>query len=226
MQFEHETYTKINTLYKRDEKKKIIIGDFSAPEFEYLFDNKWLAYEKIDGTNISVYWDGHNMEWHGKTENASIPAHLFAKLNQLATPEKLAEVFPLKYDEEGNELPMKVIIYGEGYGKKIQKAGNQYLKDDCNFRIFDAKINGWWLDMENVKDIADKLGLEMPVCYGEMTLREAEEKVRNGFVSPIAEDTSLIAEGLVLRPVLQLFNRKGQRIIVKVKYHDYKRLET
>ena len=34
----HQTYTKINTLYKRDEKGNIVIGDFSRPEFEYLFN--------------------------------------------------------------------------------------------------------------------------------------------------------------------------------------------
>ena len=61
---EHKTYTKINTLYKRyisgNKKGCIIIGDYSTPEFEYLKDARWLCFEKIDGTNIGIYWDGEN----------------------------------------------------------------------------------------------------------------------------------------------------------------------
>ena len=72
----HQTYTKINTLYKRDEKGNVVIGDFSLPEFKYLYNNKWLAFEKVDGTNMSFYWDGHGMQIHGKSENASIPSML------------------------------------------------------------------------------------------------------------------------------------------------------
>lgn len=45
--------------------------------------------------------------------------------------------------------------------------------------------------------------------------------VKAGFTSPIAEDTTLIAEGLVLRPKVQLFNKRGERIMVKIKYRDY-----
>ena len=61
-----EVYTKINTMYKRYQKigkgaeipekyrkmqNLIILGQFSDPEIEYLFDNKFEAYAKIDGTN-------------------------------------------------------------------------------------------------------------------------------------------------------------------------------
>jgi hypothetical protein len=32
-------YHKIHTIFKRDEKGKLIFGDFSRPEFEYLQHN-------------------------------------------------------------------------------------------------------------------------------------------------------------------------------------------
>ena len=51
----HQTYTKINTLYKRDTRGNIMLGDFSRPEFSYLYHNKWRAFEKVDGTNMSFY---------------------------------------------------------------------------------------------------------------------------------------------------------------------------
>lgn len=220
----HQTYTKINTLYKRDEKGNIVIGDFSLPEFKYLYNNKWLAFEKIDGTNMSFYWDGHEMQIHGKSENASIPSMLMDTMKTILTEEKLAEVFPIKYDENGSEVPFMVRIYGEGYGAKIQKCGGSYIRGGNDFRVFDIKINGFWLDWDNVVDIANKLGLKTVEPFGEMTLEEAEKMVISGFKSPIAENKELDAEGLVLRPIVQLFNRKNERIMVKIKTRDYRKL--
>ena len=48
------TYTKINTIFLRDENNIIMPYDeFVAPEFEWLRNCKFDADEKIDGTNIS-----------------------------------------------------------------------------------------------------------------------------------------------------------------------------
>ena len=71
-------YQKINTLWKRDAKNCIVIGDFSLPEFEYLRDVEWLTEEKIDGTNMSydIYFSeaGEVIKYdiHGKTEATSL----------------------------------------------------------------------------------------------------------------------------------------------------------
>ena len=222
----HLTYTKIQTLYKRDVKGNIILGDYSRPEFEYMRSLKWKAYEKIDGTNMSYYWDGHTMEIHGKTENAQIPPRLEKAMKDLVSEEKLAEVFPVKYDEIGNEIPMLVIIYGEGYGAGIQKGGGRYAADENRFKVFDINIDGWWLELDDVQDICDKLGFVMAPEFGELTIDEAEEIVKKGFTSRTSDDPTLIAEGLVLRPLVQLFNRRGERIMVKIKYRDYPHDET
>lgn len=219
----HLTYTKINTLYKRNEKGMIMLGDFSRPEFEYLYNVKWKAFEKVDGTNMSYYWDGHNMQIHGKSENASIPSRLLTVMEGLLNEDKLREVFPIKYDENGNEVPFMVRIYGEGYGVGIQKCGGSYIQKNNHFRVFDIKINDFWLEWDNVLDICSKLGLDVVQSYGEMTLAEAEEFVKNGFFSPIAENKELKAEGLVLRPLVQFTNRLGERVIVKIKTCDYKK---
>lgn len=220
----HETYTKINTLYMRDTKGKTILGEFSRPEFKYLYDVLWLAFEKVDGTNLSCYWDGHDIQYHGKTENYAFPPQLLAKMQELLPMEKLAKVFPLKYDENGNEIPFIVKIYGEGYGDKIQKHGNRYIKNDVNFTVFDIKINDFWLEWDSVVDICNKLEISHVVPFGELTLREAEKMVKKGFKSPISEDKELFSEGLVLRPLVQFFNRKGERVMVKIKTCDYRKL--
>lgn len=58
---------------------------------------------------------------------------------------------------------------------------------------------------------------------GVMTLREIEEKVRNGFTTQFtdASDPTLLEKGIVARPTIPLRDERGNRIIVKVKYCDY-----
>ena len=220
----HRTYNKINCMYFRNSSGNLDIFTFARGEFKYLYDVKWLATEKIDGSCHSYYWDGHELQIHGKTENAQIPKHLLKKMEELVPIEKFKEVFPIKYDEQGNEVPFMVRVYGEGYGMKIQKGGGSYISKDCSFRVFDVNINGYWLDWVDVCDVAKKLGLETVVSYGEMTLREAEKMVINGFKSPIAENKELDAEGLVLRPLVTLFNKKNERVMVKIKTCDYRKI--
>ena len=202
--FDHFKYSKIDTLYKRGEKNLIMIGDYSNPLFPYLLHNKWLAYEKVDGTNMSYYWDGHNLEIHGKTEDAKIPPHLLKKMKEILPVELLKEKFPPKYDENGNEIPFMLIIYGEGYGQNIGKVGSRYLSNDVSFRVFDIVIGGWWLDWENVVDICNKLNLEHVVPYGEMTLAEAEELVKK--MEKVGAKAYLVNTG---------WNGTGKRISIK-----------
>lgn len=54
-------------------------------------------------------------------------------------------------------------------------------------------------------------------------LSEAVEYVKKEFPSQIAETENHIAEGLVLKPQIDLFNRKGERIITKIKVKDFKK---
>jgi hypothetical protein len=69
-------YDKIETIFSRDMTgtKKLIPGVFRDPTVEFLRVNKWIWTEKVDGTNIRVYWDGHTVSFGGRTDNATIPA--------------------------------------------------------------------------------------------------------------------------------------------------------
>lgn len=77
-------YNKIDTIFERDVNgtKKLIPGKFRSPTVEFLADNQWTWTEKIDGTNIRVHWDGHKVEFGGRTERAQIPAPLVNYLNE------------------------------------------------------------------------------------------------------------------------------------------------
>ena len=213
-------YHKINSIYKRDITQRnnpFIVGEWAEPEFEYLRDNLWEFTEKVDGTNIRVMFDGKNVTFGGKTDNAQIPSHLVDKLNKLFYAiegrKKLQEIFTSK-DE-----PLEVCLYGEGFGYKIQgKVGIDYLRVDVDFYLFDIRIGRWWLQREDVYDIAEKLGLKhcRALKYG--TLSEAIEMVKEGFSSDFGDAKG---EGLVLRPKIELLTRSGERIITKVKCRDF-----
>lgn len=214
-------YHKIQTIFKRDEKTmRIVEGDYSLPEFEYLKDNMWVFDEKVDGTNIRVMWDGSSVTFNGKTDNAQMPVFLMQKLQNIfdTTPQraKFKELFNTPEDEPGS---VAVCLYGEGYGAKIQKGGGNYIAEGCDFVLFDVKVGDWWLERENVEDIANKLGLHTTPILGEGTLTEAVEMVRKGFKSQWGD---FIAEGLILRPKVNLRTRRGDRIITKIKHKDFK----
>lgn len=220
-------YQKIQTLFKRDERNIIIPDQFTYPEFEVLKDLKWECTEKIDGTNIRIELsssgnpeDGIIMSFKGRTDKAVIPEHLLTKLNWLFDRERLMEV--LNITDETQDC--NITLYGEGYGAKIQKGGN-YISNDVNFILFDVKIGKWWLDRESIKDIANKLGINVVPLMGYMTIPEAIEYVKKGFKSTIAENKDYDAEGLVLKIPCGLLKRDGERLITKIKTVDFRKYQ-
>lgn len=201
-------YHKINSIFKRDEKTKAFTNEFALPEFEYLKDNIWEFSEKIDGTNVRIIWENGELRFGGKTDNAQMPMKLLTKLQELFTKEKMQIAFP---EPEG-----RVILYGEGFGAGIQSGGN-YNPKGMDFILFDVLIDKWWLNRDAVQDIANKLNLKIVKIIGEGTLSDAAEMTKKGFNS---EFGNFIAEGIVLRPKVQLFSRNGSRIITKIKHKD------
>ena len=150
-------YTKIETLFKRDidGTKKLIEGDFRNETVEFLKDNQWEFTEKIDGTNIGIVWDGHKVSYQGRTERAQIPAHLMNKLIEMFGGEVNEELFEQKFGD------MPVILFGEGYGPKIQNGGN--YRSDVSFILFDVYLPGskLWLKRDVIEDIAKTFGIDV-----------------------------------------------------------------
>lgn len=233
-----ETYHKIQTLFKRDmdgsltgKKGKMIRGSWSTPELEYLANKQWEFTEKVDGTNIRIGFsrlaDNLSVEYAGRTDNAVIPEPLLERLEEVfpTYPAWRRELNRPGYGHRHRELLHwmqdnrleKVILFGEGYGPKIQNGGN--YRSDQDFVLFDVKIGDFWLDRANVDDIASKLGIDSVPVIGYGTLYDAIAIVEKGMTSTWGD---FEAEGLVCRPRVSLFDRKGQRIICKVKSVDFK----
>lgn len=204
-------YHKIETLFKRDEKtKKLIESEFRNPTIEYLKDNLWEFTEKIDGTNIRILWDGHKVTFAGRTDKAQIPAELTNKLVELFGGETNEQMFEQKFGET------EVMLVGEGYGAKIQNGG--LYRNNQDFILFDVMIAGNWQPRDSVKDIAQYFGIETVPMVLVGTIQEAVDYVKTKPKSKIGTANS---EGLVGRPTVELQDRCGNRIIVKVKVRDF-----
>lgn len=206
-------YHKIQSLFKRDmssKHKTLIEGEWTLPEFEYLADCDWTFTEKVDGTNIRVIYGDGKTEYGGRTAEAQIPANLVGRLNDRFLPleQKLAEVFP------GGSA----VLYGEGYGAKIQKVGALY-RPDQDFVLFDVRVGDWWLQRPDVEDVAARLGLEVVPVIGTGSLHEAVRWAKNGIRSTWGD---FEAEGIVARPQTELNTRSGARIIAKIKCRDFR----
>lgn len=206
-------YHKIETLFNRDEKtKKLIQGSYRNATFEYLKDNIWQFTEKVDGTNIRIYWDGHGVQFGGRTDNAQIPAHLINRLNDLFGGETNEQLFEQKFGE------CEVELFGEGYGIKIQNGG--LYRDDVDFILFDVMINGNYQPRESVEDIAKYFGIDIVPIVLEGTLQDGVDYVLNNRKSIVAKNGAEI-EGVVGRPKTELNDRTGKRVVVKIKYRDF-----
>jgi len=221
---EMELYPKIDSIYKRYDNGKFK-DEFSCEAFEYLKDNKWVFTEKIDGTNIRIGWDGKSILIGGRTDRAQIPTHLSTFLQSHFR------------DELFSDYTDGITLFGEGYGFKIQNGGG-YIPDGVGFILFDVLIGKWWLKREligewwlkreligkwwlkreDVESVAEQLEIPVVPIIESGTLSDACRIVMNGFDSRVGKCK---AEGLVLRPAIELKERDGRRIITKVKTRDF-----
>ena len=213
-------YHKIQSVYLRDpanRHKTFLEGQWSLPEFGFLANNEWHWTEKVDGTNVRVHWDGEKVTFGGRTEDAQMPLFLVRKLEELFPRAKFHEHFPPTVTPEAREV-LDVMLYGEGYGAKIQKAGGNYNPTGCDFVLFDVQIGGVYLERPNVEDVGAKMGLRVVPILGKGSLLDAIAMTKAGFDSTWGP---FKAEGLVMRPATELFTRRGHRLITKVKQRDF-----
>ena len=207
------TYEKIETVFCRDTDgtKRLTLNDFRNPTIEYLKDNVWAFTEKIDGTNIRVHWDGHKVEFGGRTDKAQIPAHLLDKLNELFRTTEAEELFEQTWGDKD------VILFGEGYGPKIQNGGT--YRDDVSFILFDVLIGDNYQEREWVEKTAQMFGLDVvPIVL----VGSIEDGVNYVMSHPKSTMGTAMMEGVVGRPMVELRDRRGERVIVKIKWDDFK----
>ena len=207
-------YTKIDTIFERDLNgtKKLIEGKFRDKTVEFLKNNEWICTEKIDGTNIGIVWDDHTVSYQGRTERAQIPVDLLNTLNECFGDSINEELFEQKFGE------MQVILFGEAYGRKIQKRN---YKSEPKFILFDVYLpeKDLWLERDSIEDIARTFAIEAVPIVMRATLQEAVDFVKTKPKSVLNDGINM--EGLVCKPAVDLLSRVGKRMIVKIKVEDF-----
>jgi len=222
-------YSKINSLWKReawyfDEKDKkdkskqngrqsFIVGDYAREEFGNI--KTWDVCEKIDGTNIRIFYKDGKVIFGGRTKDAQLPCHLLEYLQRHFIPDVLSLAFPTNE----NRLPPNVILFGEGYGPKIQAAGGNYRKDP-GFILFDVFIGGFWLKHDDLREISQRLEIPMVPHIGRMTTEEVVEFVKSKPLSRCSMNPQMM-EGVVCRPSPPMLFRNGENILMKLKCKEF-----
>ena len=167
-------------------------------------DEKWYASIKYDGTSCTMYkYEGNfgvcsrNLELLESEENSMW---------------QIARKFGL-----GNKIPEGFAIQGELYGEKIQN--NPHKTNGINYKIFSVYDiqAGKYLAFREMKSFVSKIGLEIVDAfdYGQSTLTHfTPEKLLE-----MADTTNL--EGLVFRPLTELYDPKLGRVSFKVISNKY-----
>ncbi len=211
-------YQKIETVFARDidGTKKLIEGKYRNSIVKYLKNNQWIFTEKVDGTNIRVLWNGHNFEFYGRTDKAQIPADLVNKLQSIFCNDKMEQIFEQLFNDT------EVMIIGEGYGRKIQKVGSAYNPEGVDFIVFDIMINDMYLSRFDVEDICGKLDLDIVPVIHTGSIQSAVDIVKSGLHSVMGDCE---AEGLVGVPIVPIYDKLGNRIIIKIKGRDFEEIK-
>lgn len=225
-------YPKIDTLYDRKFERFVDVNRLRRPEFGNI--KRWSVTEKIHGTNtrVTLFCNGEVL-YGGRTDDAEMSPDLIEYLEKTFTPEKMKKTFWLPNEP----IPKSATIYGEGYGPKIVPGSGIYRKD-VSFRLFDCLVQSesgnWWLERKNLEDVARKLGIKcVPLLAIIDSLPVSVREIQHIFIdhrdrTVVVEDGGQVefaskGEGIVARTEPLLFNRRGERVMWKLKIKDFEK---
>lgn len=171
------------------------------------------ALEKIHGTSAHISW---------KTDNKKLI--LFSGGERYENFVKLFSTDFL-YDKFSNIYKgTDITIYGEAYGGKQQGMKDTY-GSDLKFIGFDVRIDGKWLNVPKAEAVCRLFGIEF-VSYSmintdlENVTKERDRPSVQAFRNGCGMDKK--SEGIVLRPLVEMFTIDGERVIAKYKREDFR----
>lgn len=213
-----DKFYKILNVYERDrETNKLIEGKFSSPTIEGLSRVNWVFTEKIDGTNVRVHWDGYDVIFGGRTDNAIFPKPLQEALDSIFLTDEKRNLFSSTFGGD------KVTLFGEGYGPGIQKGGGDY-SNEVGFILFDIQEESpdrLWIHPKSRQSIAESLEID---CVPELftgTLEEGVAFIKTWPQSRVAIKPKTM-EGIVGIPEMgHILYGNESPIAVKIKCRDF-----
>lgn len=181
------------------------------------------ADEKVHGTSCHLAWDGERLTFFAGGIKQAVFEAVFP--DHAALADKFRSVFSTS----------KAVVYGEGYGGSCQRMSASYGLATA-FIVFDIASGGadddgrrCFLEREVAVRAAERLGLEfVPFATGPST-RE--------FLDGQRDVDSVVAvrrgcgpghhrEGIVIRPLTEQRDRRGNRVIFKHKRLDFTETKT
>jgi hypothetical protein len=173
-----------------------------------MFRECW-ALEKIHGTSAHVAFRNNQLKFFAGGASHEGFIKLFNH-----------EELTAKFKEVGVE---DITVFGEAYGGKMQGMSKTY-GPALKFTAFDVKIGELWLDVLKAESIVKQLGLEF-VYFQKISTELSEidkardmnsvQAVRNGM------GDQHIQEGVVLKPLIELHQNNGNRIVAKHKRREF-----
>lgn len=228
-------YPKIDTLYDRNDRRFVDVKRLILRRPEFGMIKRWSLTEKIHGTNTRItLFDNGEIIYGGKTDEAQMSSELLEYLKKIFTQEKMKSVFWLP----NKPIPKSATVYGEGYGPGIVPGSGIY-RSDVAFRLFDCLVidegHNWWLERYSLEDIAKKVGIKCVPLLGVIKfLPHSAEEIMQIFIDHrdrmvVVEDGGQVefaseGEGIIAKTYPELlFNRKGERVMWKLKIRDFER---
>jgi RNA ligase len=166
------------------------------------------ALEKIHGTSAHLSWKGKEMQLRFFSGGES------------------RERFVALFDKHFLEAPLinsfgdtNATIYGEACGGKQQGMSHTY-GGELKFIGFDVKVGDLWLNVPNAEAVCRKLNIEFVdyvKCSTDLAVldyerdKESVQAVRNGCGG------GKMREGIIIKPLIELAQNNGERIIAKHK---------
>jgi hypothetical protein len=219
-------YPRILNLHARDPRTKKVTSRLARLWMLALQDARWVAEEKLDGINVQLRLFSTPVRVEGSVagrgKNTVLPVPVEEELAKLlgvcpgrlqAGPDEVLEGRELELGEE-------MVLFFEAVGWKIQNPmGGRYCPDgNVELVLLDGQRTSQadWLPPEELDLLAGRLGVARPPVFGTCTLPEAEGWVRKGLLSKASKVPGVMAEGLVLRPLVEL-RASHERVICKIK---------
>lgn len=171
------------------------------------------ALEKIHGTSANITWNQGELSFYAGGASAVLFEKLFDH-------HALREAFV----SLGHE---KAVIYGEAYGGSVMKMKAVY-GPTLRFIVFDIQIDGMYLSVPKMGEVAKLFGLEIVPYELIPTELEAIDRERDA-PSQVAIRLGLgdhKREGVVLRPLVEVTKNNGERLIAKHKADKFEERST